>query len=49
YSIRYKNYREAILSIFPFIVIYRINKKKKIVFIISVFHSKRNPKRKYLK
>jgi|SRR5579871_1036184 len=49
YSARYKNYREATLSVFPFSIIYRINKKKKAIFIISVFHSKRNPKKRYSK
>ena len=47
YPSRYRSYRETMVNIFPFSVIYRINKKKKIVRIVSVFHTSRNPKHKY--
>lgn len=43
---RYKNYREAALSIFPYLVIYRINKRKQLIRIVSVFHTSLNPKKK---
>ena len=42
-------FREAIVRNFPFLIIYRIDKADKVVFIHSVFHSRRNPKRKYKK
>jgi plasmid stabilization system protein ParE len=41
------NYRDAIISSFPFIVIYEVIERRKIVFVSYVFHSKRNPKLKY--
>jgi plasmid stabilization system protein ParE len=44
---RHKSYKEAILPTFPFLIIYRISTKKRSVRIISVFHTSRNPKRKY--
>ena len=49
YPCRYKSYRETFINIFPFSIIYRINKKNKTVIIISIFHSSRNPKKKYIK
>lgn len=41
------NFREAIIRVFPFTIIYRINKRKKIIKINSVFHTSKNPKRKF--
>jgi plasmid stabilization system protein ParE len=49
YSIRYKNYRETKIEVFPFVIIYKINKKKKLIYVVSIFHASRNPKRKYKK
>jgi mRNA-degrading endonuclease RelE of RelBE toxin-antitoxin system len=42
-------YREAVVSTFPFSIIYRFNKKKKTIFIIAVYHASRNPKKKFRK
>lgn len=47
YAARYKTFREASVPVFPYLLIYKINKKQKLVYILSVFHAKRNPKRKY--
>ena len=49
YPERKKYYREALVKIFPYLVIYRINKSKKRIAIVSVFHSSRKPKKKYQK
>jgi plasmid stabilization system protein ParE len=49
FSARYKTFREASVPVFPYILIYRINKMHKLVYILSVFHAKRNPKKKYPK
>ena len=46
YPERRKNYREAIVKIFPYLVIYRIHKRKKVVAIVSVFHTRRKPRKK---
>jgi len=47
FSIKYKSYREANIAPFPFVIIYRINKRKNIIRIVSVFHTAQNPKGKY--
>jgi plasmid stabilization system protein ParE len=47
FSFRHKSYREANVSPFPFTVIFRVNRRKAIVRIVSVFHSAQNPNRKY--
>jgi plasmid stabilization system protein ParE len=44
---RFKSYRETPVPVFPFLIIYRINEKKKIIRIVSIFHTSRNPKKKY--
>lgn len=44
---RFKSYKEAALPVFPFLIIYRINVKKKLIRIVSIFHTSRNPKKKY--
>jgi hypothetical protein len=44
---RYKNYKEAPLSTFPFLILYRVSSRKRSIRIVSVFHTARNPKRKY--
>jgi plasmid stabilization system protein ParE len=44
---KFKSYKEAQVKTFPFLVIYRISKKANPVRIVSVFHTARNPKKKY--
>lgn len=38
--------REAILSGFPFIIVYKMDKHSNTIYILSVFHMSRHPKRK---
>jgi plasmid stabilization system protein ParE len=40
----YKPYRQIPLSIFPYLIIYKVVKSK--IIIVSIFHSSRNPSRK---
>ncbi|MGH2644305.1 MAG: type II toxin-antitoxin system RelE/ParE family toxin [Chitinophagaceae bacterium] len=47
YIIRYKGYREAMVNHFPFLIIFKINKREKIVRVLSVFHISRSPKKKH--
>ena len=47
YPTRYKTYKEATVAIFPFLLIYRLNRKKQSVRIVSVFHTSLNPKKKF--
>ena len=47
FSIKHSPYREAKVSIFPFVIVYKIYKRKKLIEVVSVFHTSRNPKRRY--
>ena len=40
-------YREIVLNRFPYVLIYEFDKVKHIIYILHVFHTKRNPKLKY--
>ena len=42
-------FREASVPMFPYTIVYKINKKKNTVWIIAIYHTSRNPKRKYRK
>ncbi len=47
FQIKTKNkYREAILKIFPYVIIYEIIKKKNEVIVYSVFPTKDDPQKK---
>ena len=47
YTSTFKSYRETSITMFPFIIVYRIFKRKKIIQIVSVFHTSQNPRKKY--
>jgi mRNA-degrading endonuclease RelE of RelBE toxin-antitoxin system len=47
YPSKQKGFYESRIDVFPYLIIYRIQKQKKIVVITSIFHTKRNPKTKY--
>ncbi len=49
YRKTHKNLHEVSLKKYPFYLIYLIDDVKKVVTIISLFHHKRNPKKKYRK
>ena len=40
-------YREAQTDVFPYLIIFRFDKKADMIFIVSVFHMSRHPKKKY--
>lgn len=44
YPVKFEQFREAVLLRFPFVITYEIVDKK--VVVLSVFHTKRNPKEK---
>lgn len=44
---RFKSYKEAPVDTFPFLIIYKISKRSNAIRIVSVFHTSRNPKKKY--
>jgi plasmid stabilization system protein ParE len=47
YAKKKDNYREIIVDTFPYVIIYEILKKEKVLFVSYIFHSKRNPQLKY--
>lgn len=40
-------FREFFVDSYPFIIVFRLNKRKKVLFIAAVFHTSRNPANKY--
>lgn len=47
YPEKKRSFREAKIDVFPYLLIYKIASRKKVVTIISVFHTSRNPNKKY--
>ena len=45
FQIRYKSIRFAIPKTFPFLVLYKVEERKKVVQIIAVVHSAEDPKK----
>jgi len=41
--------RECKIEDFPFLIVYKIYSAKNIIYITSIFHTSRNPKKKYRK
>ena len=41
--------REAVVKIFPFVIIYSFHKKENLILVSSIFHTRRNPRKKYRK
>lgn len=46
YPKRIKNYREAIVPVFPYLIVYRVHTRSRIVAVVSIFHARRAPRRK---
>lgn len=46
YSSKSRGYREFVMKIYPYLIIYKIKENTKDVIITSIFHTKRNPKLK---
>src|SRR5690606_27018041 len=47
YRTKKQDYREARVSIFPFLIVYMIYPETKEIFIASIFHTSRRPGKKY--
>ena len=45
----YKNLHELGLKKYPFTIIYSIETTKQLIVVLSIYHHKRNPKKKYKK
>ena len=46
YPKRKGNFRETPVKTFPYIIVYTVYKKEKIITVSAIFHSRRNPKLK---
>ncbi len=49
YPKRKGNFRETPIKTFPYIIVYTVYKKEQVITVSTIFHAKRNPKRKYKK
>ena len=49
YKISYKNFHEASVATFPFLIIYAVDEKLKHITVIAIFHTSRHPKKKFKK
>ena len=49
YAQKVHPYRETKMDVFPYLIIYRVNKSKNLIVITSIFRASRNPKKKYKK
>jgi plasmid stabilization system protein ParE len=49
YPLKKGNYREALIQVFPYIIVYEYLKEKNTVFVSYIFHAKRNPALKYIR
>lgn len=49
YRISKAPYREVSVDVFPYTIVYKLDKKGKLITISAVYHNKRNPRRKYRK
>ncbi len=43
----YKNFHEVAIKKYPFIIIYTIEENINTIVVVSIYHQKRNPKKKY--
>ena len=44
-----KLFREAEVETFPYLVVYKIKKSQKVIYITSIHHTKKHPQNKYRK
>jgi plasmid stabilization system protein ParE len=49
YPKRKGNFREALVNIFPYIIVYSFHDREQAVVVSSIFHASRNPIMKYRK
>lgn len=49
YQKTYKDFHEVLTDGFPFVIIYYVDEKASSLIVISIFHTSRNPKKKFKK
>jgi plasmid stabilization system protein ParE len=46
FPIRIKHFREYVMPVFPFLIIYEHIPDKNLIYILRIFHTSRNPDKK---
>jgi plasmid stabilization system protein ParE len=41
------NYREALVKTFPYIIVYKVYEQERMIFISSIHHAKKHPRKKF--
>lgn len=49
YPIKHLALRECKTELFPYLIIYKLYEEKSVIYITAIFHTSRNPVRKYRK
>lgn len=49
YAKKKASFRESSVDVFPFRIVFVVNKKKKSIYVAAIYHTKRAPKHKYRK
>ena len=49
YPKRKGNFRETPVKTFPYIIVYTVYKREQVITVSAIFHTSRNPRRKYRK
>lgn len=40
-------YREALVDVFPYTIVYKVDKRRRAVYISAIYHTSRNPVKKF--
>jgi plasmid stabilization system protein ParE len=49
YKVLYKKYHQALIETFPFLIIYTVSETDRLIIVMAIFHTSRNPKKKLRK
>jgi len=49
YKVTRKKQHEAVVEIFPYVILYVVNERAKEILIAAIFHTSRDPKKKFRK
>lgn len=47
YKKNYKNFHEALVDRFPFLIVYTIDAQQNEITVFAIFHTSRNPRKKF--
>ena len=49
YKAAYKRFHQSLTDKFSFLIVYTINEKNKLITVFAIFHTSRNPRKKFRK